>query len=95
MEEVQLFEQVMLALASKVPDLVVFLILVWQFNRTAKGMVHEFTKLVHEFTKYLQQKDGDLEDILKDNNEIIQENSRVLGIAVHTFERYVDGPPEA
>jgi hypothetical protein len=77
--EPAVWNEILLALASKVPDLVVFLLLVFVFQRTQRSMVKEFTS-------YMTQKDEQFESVLEENTNALNENNRVLGAALHVIK---------
>ena len=66
-------------MASHVPELLVFLILVFVFMRAQNN-------IVKEFTGYMKGKDEEIEVTIKDNTSVIRENTKVLGAALRLIE---------
>jgi 1,4-dihydroxy-2-naphthoate octaprenyltransferase len=62
-----------------VPELLVFLILVFVFMRAQNN-------IVKEFTGYMKGKDEEIEVTIKDNTSVIRENTKVLGAALRLIE---------
>jgi Na+-transporting methylmalonyl-CoA/oxaloacetate decarboxylase gamma subunit len=73
------WNEILVTLAGKAPDLVVFLILVWVFMRSQKN-------IVSEFVGYMRDKDEEMESVLQENTEALRENTRVIGAAMHALE---------
>ena len=61
------------------PELLVFLILVFVFMRALNN-------IVKEFTGYMKGKDEEIEVTIKDNTSVIRENTKVLGAALRLIE---------
>lgn len=61
------------------PELLVFLILVFVFMRAQNN-------IVKEFTGYMKGKDEEIEVTIKDNTSVIRENTKVLGAALRLIE---------
>ena len=61
------------------PELLVFLILVFVFMRAQNN-------IVKEFTGYMKGKDEEIEVAIKDNTSVIRENTKVLGAALRLIE---------
>ena len=66
-------------MASHVPELLVFLILVFVFMRAQNN-------IVKEFTGYMKGKDEEIEVTIKENTSVIRENTKVLGAALRLIE---------
>jgi hypothetical protein len=72
------WSEILVALAAKVPDLVVFLMLVYVFMRAQKNMVREFVG-------YMASKDEQFEAVLEENTKALNENTKALGAALHVL----------
>lgn len=72
-------ESVLLALASHVPELLIFLLLTYVFMRSQQN-------IVREFTSYMRKKDGEIDETIQKNSGVIRENTKVLGAALRVFE---------
>ena len=73
------WSEILVALTAKVPDLVVFLMLVYVFMRAQKNMVKEFVG-------YMTSKDEQFESVLEKNTKALNENTKCLGAALHVIE---------
>lgn len=71
--------EIVTALAAKVPEMVVFLLLVGVFMRAQKNMVKEFTN-------YMASKDEQFEGVIEQNTQALRENTKALGVAMHFLE---------
>ncbi len=75
----QMWQDVLVALVGKVPEMVVFLFLVWVFMRAQRSMVREFVS-------YMKSKDEELATVMDENTNALRENTKVLGAALHVLE---------
>jgi 1,4-dihydroxy-2-naphthoate octaprenyltransferase len=76
---VETWTDILPALAAKVPELVIFLILTTVFMRAQKA-------LANSFTDYMKQKDSLVDEVIDTNSDVIRENTKVLAVALHVME---------